>query len=637
VAIKFTVDHDHTYEGDDGEEQLVGWIHFTVTTKAGDFRSRDGSGSPKTVRIPRRSGWLASDGHLYADATSGEPMRLVANDPEFNLDHVTYRVDFELTTLLGEPVDVPHTFFPAPSTDTTVHLTRFVKDPDQTVMEVRSKCYVEDIIDLNASTLVTDFNGVSDFDFRLDDTRTPTDGSVSAAKLQADLASVLGLLSGGDPDLLRLGLAPDGESAASQVEVYTGDDDPPSRRARWDSSGSFRQFGAIWQGLDDSEGTNYFLNGAAGTFRGFQFLSAGLPRWIFGVSVDAESGGDAGSKFQIRSRHDDGTDKTVVVSIDRATDVATLAGALVTLASSTTRAGLNVPPGTAPTAPVNGDVWSTTSGVFARIDGATVQFAPLVSPSFTTPTLGTVAGGDVSACTAVTAATASKIAQRDSNGNLFADAFIPSVTSTATAAGTTTLSIDSTAVQVFTGSTTQTVKLPTTSVTAGTMFIVSNQSSGTVTVQSSGASTVCDVRAGRVGIFVAQKDTPTAAADWWPFVPTTSSVASTIVQRDSNAMIISNGLATNAESTATAAGTTTLAVGSNPTVQVFTGSTTQTVKLPTSSVTAGQMWTVCNQSSGTVTVQSSGANTIDTVAGGTVKLFVAVKANPTAAADWRAI
>lgn len=622
MTVKFTVDHDHTYEGEDGEEQLVGWIHFEVTAKAGDFRSGVSGSNPKTIKLPRRSAWLAADGHLYKDATSGLPFRLVANDPEFNLDHLTYKVTFELTTLLGDPVSIQHTFFPAPSTDTTVYVTRFIRDPDQTVMEVLSKAYAADILDasefgraLLRATSPGDAGAVSDFDFRLDDTRTPTDRSVSLGKLAESLAAVLELMSWWDGDILRLGLASDQESGASQVEVYTDVDDP-SRRARWDSGGSLRQFGAIWQGLDDSEGTNYYLNGAAGTFRGFQLMSAGLPRWIFGVSSDAESGGDVGSKFQIRSRHDDGSDKTIVVSINRATDVVTLAGELVTLASSTTRAGLNVPPGSAPTDPVNGDVWTTTAGLFARINGATAQF---------------IAAADVAA-----AATASKIAQRDSNANLSADAFIPSVTSTATAAGTTTLTIADTAVQVFTGTSTQTVKLPTTSVTAGMMYIVSNQSSGTVTVQSSGASTVCDVRAGRVGIFVAQKDTPTAAADWWPFVPTTSSVASTIAQRDSNGNLLADGFIVSADSTATAAGTTTLTI-TNSLVQEFTGSTTQTVKLPTTSVAAGQQYTVCNNSSGTVTVQSSGANTIDTVAAGTLKLFVAQKATPTAAADWRAI
>lgn len=41
-------------------------------------------------------------------------------------------------------------------------------------------------------------------------------------------------------------------------------------------------------------------------------------------------------------------------------------------ASSTSRASLNVPHGSAPTSPVNGDIWTTTSGLFVRINGVTV-------------------------------------------------------------------------------------------------------------------------------------------------------------------------------------------------------------------------------------------------------------------------
>lgn len=49
----------------------------------------------------------------------------------------------------------------------------------------------------------------------------------------------------------------------------------------------------------------------------------------------------------------------------------TLTGLLTTLASATTGAGLNIPPGTAPTLPNNGDLWSTGSGLFVRIAGST--------------------------------------------------------------------------------------------------------------------------------------------------------------------------------------------------------------------------------------------------------------------------
>lgn len=46
-------------------------------------------------------------------------------------------------------------------------------------------------------------------------------------------------------------------------------------------------------------------------------------------------------------------------------------------AATATTASLRVSPGVAPTSPVNGDVWTTTSGVFAQINGATV--GPLIS------------------------------------------------------------------------------------------------------------------------------------------------------------------------------------------------------------------------------------------------------------------
>jgi hypothetical protein len=45
---------------------------------------------------------------------------------------------------------------------------------------------------------------------------------------------------------------------------------------------------------------------------------------------------------------------------------------VITTASATGGAGLVLPHGAAPTSPVDGDVWTTTAGVYARINGATV-------------------------------------------------------------------------------------------------------------------------------------------------------------------------------------------------------------------------------------------------------------------------
>lgn len=50
----------------------------------------------------------------------------------------------------------------------------------------------------------------------------------------------------------------------------------------------------------------------------------------------------------------------------------TAGSTVVTIASNTSRSGLRLPHGTAPSSPTNGDIWTTTTGVYARISGSTV-------------------------------------------------------------------------------------------------------------------------------------------------------------------------------------------------------------------------------------------------------------------------
>lgn len=67
------------------------------------------------------------------------------------------------------------------------------------------------------------------------------------------------------------------------------------------------------------------------------------------------------------------------------------------------------------------------------------------------------------------------------------------VVSTATAAGTTTLTALSAMVQIFTGATTQDVNLPAANVlgaNVGAKFVISNQSSGIVTINRAGSDTI---------------------------------------------------------------------------------------------------------------------------------------------------
>lgn len=51
----------------------------------------------------------------------------------------------------------------------------------------------------------------------------------------------------------------------------------------------------------------------------------------------------------------------------------TMTGRFVTAAPTTTLGGFNVTPGTAPSAPANGDIWATATGIFGRAGGVTYK------------------------------------------------------------------------------------------------------------------------------------------------------------------------------------------------------------------------------------------------------------------------
>lgn len=94
----------------------------------------------------------------------------------------------------------------------------------------------------------------------------------------------------------------------------------------------------------------------------------------------------------------------------------------------------------------------------------------------------------------------------------------------ATAAGTTTLVATDVQVQAFTGSTTQTVQLPVTStLTTGFSFYIMNDSTGAVTINSSGGNAVQVLGAGGRAWVVCTLITGTTAASWDVLTP--SSVA----------------------------------------------------------------------------------------------------------------
>lgn len=184
-------------------------------------------------------------------------------------------------------------------------------------------------------------------------------------------------------------------------------------------------------------------------------------------------------------------------------------------------------------------------------------------------------------------------------------------TTTATSGTAVTLTNTSTGVQVFTGSTAQTVNLPTTSVTAGQAWIVSNQSSATATVKASGGATVSTVAAGVTMAFVALTATPTTAAGWGTELPL---VNPTI-----------NGYTETVQALGTVGATQTIGALTLGTVvtATLTASTATTFTMPTA--IAGQSFTMilkqpASTGNGSATFtgvkwNSSGAPTITVTAG----------------------
>ena len=95
------------------------------------------------------------------------------------------------------------------------------------------------------------------------------------------------------------------------------------------------------------------------------------------------------------------------------------------------------------------------------------------------------------------------------------DNFILGYATTATAGGTTTLTNASVNQQLFTGTANQTVVMPVAStMTVGTRYLIENNSTGIVTVQSSGANTIVAIPGGMSVKVTSILNSGTTAASW---------------------------------------------------------------------------------------------------------------------------
>lgn len=151
--------------------------------------------------------------------------------------------------------------------------------------------------------------------------------------------------------------------------------------------------------------------------------------------------------------------------------------------------------------------------------------------------------------------------------NILGRQFVGSFTTTATAAGTTTLTVSSNPQQEFTGVTTQTVVLPvvTTLPKTGFAFYIINNSTGALTVNSSGGNLVQTVAASGRVLITCVLLTGTTAASWTPmYLPATfgitNSAGANVVPKSDGTNLVASRITDNGTDTLniTNAGTTTI-------------------------------------------------------------------------------
>ncbi len=224
--------------------------------------------------------------------------------------------------------------------------------------------------------------------------------------------------------------------------------------------------------------------------------------------------------------------------------------------------------------------------------------------------------------------TGSTFLSADVNNNLALNNFLEGFATTATAAGTTTLTVASAYLQYFTGSTTQTVALPVTStLVLGQAYLITNLSTGLVTINSSGGNAVVVLAAGTSVLVTCTIISGTTAASWDATSYSGTTVASgkkltvsnslTLAGTDGKSLTLSNTgtlgggdawvLAIAAAKTLTVSNTLTLA-GTDSTTMTFPSSSAAVAALDLANqvVTGGAR--VTSNAVGTV---SSGTETLD--------------------------
>jgi hypothetical protein len=124
--------------------------------------------------------------------------------------------------------------------------------------------------------------------------------------------------------------------------------------------------GGTWYAFAPTEGNRVSVSGAIYVYTaGAWTLSSGGGGSVAGSDKQIQYNNAGAFGAEAGFEYDQASNTLTVVN-------ATYTGLALTAASATGGAGLRLPHGAAPTTPTNGDLWTTTAGIYARINGATV-------------------------------------------------------------------------------------------------------------------------------------------------------------------------------------------------------------------------------------------------------------------------
>lgn len=299
-----------------------------------------------------------------------------------------------------------------------------------------------------------------------------------------------------------------------------------------------------------------------------------------------------------------------------------------------------------------------TAGV-STFSAGTTGFTPNTASSGVITLSGTlvVANGGTGV---TTSSGANSVMLRDANQNVAVNSIYEGFTSVAASVSVITLTVASTPNYLITGSGGQTIQLPdaTTLANGERYYFNNNQSTGAIVVRNNSGTTITTIQSGGfVEIMLISNSIAAGTWDVHNLAPSnvswstnTLTYAGAISSATWNGVAI--GLAYGGTGAASAPASMAALMGYTTTVtsgvayvltssstyyQILTGSTAQTITLPTTStLTLGWSFHIYNASTANLTVNSSGGNLVITILPNTGATITCTLITGTTAASWNA-